>query len=237
MNKVLFLADAHLPQDSGAVDEFIDYVDRRLANVTGLYLLGDLFEIFVGLPPFRNEACERLIAFLDGLADRGIEAAYVGGNREYFLEERLTSTRIRATERTLVLDCFGKTLWLNHGDTLNVRDKQYLRWRRISRSLPVRTFCAALPMKLARRIESGLSRRLAETNQAYRANLPEKECLDFGRRAAAAGADMVLIGHFHEPKTLEVSPAPVLLHILPDWLSRRTHAELHEDGRFVLEAD
>lgn len=235
--KILFVADAHLPPTIEAVDELLGYVEARTDGAKGIYLLGDIFSHLIGLPNFRSRgnAEERFFDGLDRFAARGLDVGYVGGNRDYFLDVLARShPRVTFTESSLDVNPFGVRVHLIHGDTINSSDRQYLRWRSASRSRAARLACSLLPGGLARRLASKLERDLASTNHAYRIAFPEDECRRYGAAAAARGIKLVLLGHFHDPRTVACDGTTI--HVLPDWLSRRAHAELHQDGTFVLEA-
>jgi UDP-2,3-diacylglucosamine hydrolase len=234
VGKILFYADAHLPRTRSAVAELLQDLSRHLPGADGIYLLGDVFHWSVGLRPFRVDAQDELLAFLEGLAARGIDVGYVGGNRDYYLEDMLAGRRgIRFTEESMDVTAYGVPIRLIHGDTVNRADRRYLAWRRFSRSAAVRLAAARLPRRVASALGDRVERSLKQTNPSYRISFPEEACRRYAADAMAEGRRVVLMGHFHEARTLQVGGGE--LHVLPDWLSTRAHAELHDDGRFLLE--
>lgn len=237
--RVLFVADSHLPHEVAAVDEMVTYLDARLPATVAVYFLGDIFCYSVGMAGFRTAALDHLLAYLEALVTRGVDVAIVAGNRDFFLDRILPRhPRLTYTDRELDVAPFGERLHLVHGDTINTADRQYLLWRRVSRSRVVRGALSLLPGMAARALGDRLERTMRSTNAAYRIAFPEVVCRRYAEAAVAAGARRVLLGHFHEPRTMtiEVNGAHGTLHVVPDWLSRHTHAELWDDGRFVLDA-
>ncbi|MEM6795370.1 MAG: hypothetical protein AAF725_15435 [Acidobacteriota bacterium] len=88
-----------------------------------------------------------------------------------------------------------------HGDGLNDRDRQYLFWRWLSKSWPVRALVLGLPAGLARRAVGSTEERLSQTNFKHRDNLPREAIRRYTARRLAEGHgfDELLVGHFHEP--------------------------------------
>lgn len=239
MKKVVFLADAHIGAQAVAAQELVTYIRASLEGAVGVYLLGDVFHYAVGLPSFRTPALELIVDFLGELARSGLAVGYVAGNRDYFAPRMFARhPGVVVTEESLDIEPFGVPVHLLHGDTLNPDDRQYLLWRRVSRSLPVRLAASALPSFLAHRLGDRIESGLKATNQGMRIHFPEGHVASYGARVVDGGRRLVLLGHFHQARSLPVrgaSGAEGSLHVLPDWLSRRSHAELHEDGRFVLD--
>ena len=237
MAKAVFVADSHLARKDEAVAELIDYLKRHLVGATSLYLLGDVFHYAVGLRPFRCDATDQFLSFLDSLASSGVAVTYVGGNRDYFLADFLKGRTLTHTEDSIDVELFGRRLHLVHGDRINPEDRQYLAWRRFSRSLPVKWGASLLPRSAAARLGDRLESGLARTNASMRIRFPEEACRRYAARKVDEGADLILMGHFHDARSLPIATETGSgeLHVIPDWMSQRTHSELSPDG-FVLDA-
>ena len=106
-----------------------------------------------------------------------------------------------------------------HGDGLNDRDRQYLFWRWLSKSLPVRLLVRLLPPAMARRFVLRAERRLAETNFKHRFEIPERAIRRYAERRLREGHDLLLLGHFHEERRWTVHGGEVWL--LEAWFSSR----------------
>lgn len=239
MPKVVFVADAHLPRRPEAVERFLSYLEGTLEGCVGLYLLGDVFHYAVGLPPFRSDATEMLLDRLEQIHGRGLSVTYVGGNREYFLADMLAARRgIASYDDSLDDAPFSIRLHLAHGDAINAADRQYLRWRKLARSRAARWAASMIPRSVADRVADRLERSFRGTNAMHRIRFPEEECRRYAEKAVARGCRHVILGHFHLARTIpiQVEGHEGQLHIVPDWQSSQSHAELWADGRFVLDA-
>jgi UDP-2,3-diacylglucosamine hydrolase len=235
--RVIFLADAHLAPTEAAALEFIRYMEPVVESAGALYLLGDVFHYAVGLTPFRMPGIDQVLSFFSRLKDRGVVVGYVGGNREFYLRELLAPyPGIVFTEEALDIVAFGVPIHLVHGDQVNRDDRQYLRWRKFSRGRMMRLLLTSVPRRLARSLGDSVESRMRSTNRMQRIRFPESHCRRYAENAVANGARLVLMGHFHQPRTLSIESDGKggRLQILPDWMSHRAHGELGEDGELTV---
>lgn len=240
---VYLVADSHLGDARAPVEGFVEML-HGLERPRLVVLLGDLFKVWLALPRFWDVRARRVLEGLHALRGRGVPVWLVVGNREFFLP----ATGAEAVARGLPFDAVvpdaavlhwaGRRYGLTHGDLVNRRDRQYLRWRRLARSRPFAWLFRAMPGPLARRVAESLERTLASTNQEIKIAYPADELAAF-TAAVLPGLDGFFIGHFHRDETLRLpgdggqAGAPVL-RIVPDWFSSRQVLRLHADGRTEL---
>ena len=106
-----------------------------------------------------------------------------------------------------------------HGDGLNDRDRQYLAWRWLSKSWPVKTAIRSLPKSVVERLVDRTERKLSRTNFKHKARVPEEAIRRYGVRRLAEGHDVLLLGHFHEPHSWSVAGGEIRL--LDAWFRGR----------------
>ena len=106
-----------------------------------------------------------------------------------------------------------------HGDGLNDRDWQYRFWRWLSKSPPVRFAVLHIPRALAHRMVHSTEQRLSQTNFKHKASVPEEAIRRYAERRLAEGHDVLLLGHFHEPRVWPVPGGEVRL--LDAWFRSR----------------
>ena len=154
--------------------------------------LGDVFDVWVGLPGMTSDAQR---SFLAWVRERRRAGRWVGlwmGNREFFLDGYADIFDLMGEGVGGVLE--GENLAFEHGDLINARDWQYRLWNRISRSGPMWLLFRAMPSKLAAFIAAKLERQMRTTNRTYKLVFPREAF----RSAAKAHAQSVFItGHFH----------------------------------------
>lgn len=200
---VAIIADAHLGGPGGPAQGLVDQIDGLgPEDCEGLILLGDIFHVWVALPSFETEEIRLFLAAVERLRRRGVPVQYVEGNRDFFLRDGPYADRFDEVVLETSFEAGGKRYLAVHGDGLNDRDLSYRFWRWLSKSPPVRLLVRSLPAAVARRFVRRTEERLARTNFKHKSRIPEEAISKYARRRLAEGYDVLLLGHFHEPRTL-----------------------------------
>jgi UDP-2,3-diacylglucosamine pyrophosphatase LpxH len=215
------IADSHLGGPGGDVEPLLAQLESAVAGGTrDLVLLGDVFQAWVGLPRFETPPIRRLVEALAALRRRGVWIAYVEGNRDFYLTRERYSEAFDVVATEVALRVGERRLLFVHGDGLNDRDWQYRFWRRLSKSAPVKVALGVLPRKLAMAFVERTDRRLASTNFKHKRRIPEEAILDYGARRLGEGFDLLVLGHFHEPRAWPCAGGEV--RVLDAWFHSRT---------------
>ena len=217
---VAVVADAHLNGPGGdapALVEQIRGLDRT--RCARLLLLGDIFHVWVGYKQFEPPGLAEFLAAVQGLRAQGVAVDYLEGNRDFYLEGSPYDAFFDHLGTEVAFTAGGVRYLAVHGDGLDDDDRQYRRWRRLSKSAPVRLAVRALPTPVARRLVDSTERKLAQTNFKHRSAVPTAAIERFAVRRLAEGHDVLLLGHFHEERRWAVPGGEVWL--LPAWF--RTH--------------
>jgi UDP-2,3-diacylglucosamine pyrophosphatase LpxH len=217
---IAILADAHLGGPGGGAEPLV----RQLAALPGLgcrrlVLLGDLFQAWIGFPRFATADVAAVVAALRALRAQGVEVDYVEGNRDFFLAGSPYADAFDRLALEVAFTLDGTRYLAVHGDGLNDGDWQYRFWRRLSKSAPVRALVRRTPRRLAHRMVHSTERRLSQTNFKHRRALPEAAIRRYAERRLAEGHDVLLLGHFHEPRVWSVAGGEVRL--LDAWFRTR----------------
>lgn len=133
--RTLFISDLHLDSNTPVITRtFLDFLEQQATGARALYILGDLFEAWVG-DDDRNELSDRVAEALARLADGGTEVFLMHGNRDFLIGHDYAA-RCRATllDDPTVIECHGQRVALMHGDSLCTRDSQYMAFRSQVRS-------------------------------------------------------------------------------------------------------
>jgi UDP-2,3-diacylglucosamine hydrolase len=217
---VALIADAHLGGPGGPAGPLVAQLQALPSQgCRRLILLGDLFQAWVGFPSFETANIAGVVAALRELRRQGVEIDYVEGNRDFFLAG---SPYAEAFDRVVLETAFtvgGRRYLAVHGDGLNDRDWKYRFWRRVSKSALIRFALRRIPQGLAHRAVDSTEQRLSRTNFKHRAALPEDAIRRYAVRRLAEGHDVLLLGHFHEPRVWTVGGGEVRL--LDAWFRSR----------------
>lgn len=195
----LAIADLHLDAAASDVQPSFASFLRAAAGRPELWILGDLFDAWVGPAHARLAGARRTIEALRRLRDGGTRLRLVPGNRDFLLDAAFTEAsgvEICAAG-ILARDPRGATTLFVHGDELCTLDRGYQRLKRVVRSPLVRGLAPRLPdavgLWAARRLRSA-SRAAVAAKPAEHKQQQASEVLAL---AGACGADSLVCGHAH----------------------------------------
>lgn len=218
--RVAVVADAHLGGPGGEAQPLVDQLLRLAGDGAGrLVLLGDLFQAWVGFHQYETPGIRSFVDAIVELRRQGLRVDYVEGNRDFFLSEGPYRASFDSVGVECAFEAGGVRYLAVHGDGLNDRDHQYLAWRWLSKSGPVRMVIRGVPRRVVGRFVDAAERRLSRTNFKHKAEVPELAIRRYGTRRLAEGHDVLLLGHFHEPRTFPVPGGEIRL--LDAWFRSR----------------
>ena len=131
----LFISDLHLSAERPDITSlFIQFLNNEARQAEALYILGDLFEAWLGddmvLPEYADA-----IAAMKALSDSGVPVFIMHGNRDFLLSEMFTQmSGANLLDDPTVIDLYGKPTLLLHGDTLCTDDVKYQQFRAMVRN-------------------------------------------------------------------------------------------------------
>ncbi|MGH8616634.1 MAG: UDP-2,3-diacylglucosamine diphosphatase [Burkholderiales bacterium] len=216
----LFVSDVHL---SGArpdlVALFLGFLAREARVADALYILGDLFDLWVG-DDDPDPLNRQVIAGLSALTGAGVPVFVMHGNRDFTLGARFArESGARLLPDPSVIDLYGTPTLLMHGDTLCTDDLQYQRARARYRQ----PWVLALSLALPRAVRVAIGRRLrAKSERAKQTLAPEIMDVNAGAVEAAFRArscTRLIHGHTHRPARHEHQLAGQSCErwVLADW--------------------
>jgi len=218
LSSTLFISDLHLdtarPAITAALATFLDRHQGR----ERLYILGDLFEAWIGDDddsPLAAEVADLLRRFTAG----GASLAIMRGNRDFLLGEAFCrSVGAQLLPDPIVIDLYGEPTLLLHGDSLCTDDVQYQAFRRTARDPAWQADLLARPLAERR----DLADQLREISREANSNKAE-DIMDVAPAAVRAimsehGVRQMIHGHTHRPARHE--EAAGLRWVLGDWDSQ-----------------
>ena len=226
--RALFLADAHLrqPQDKN-YQLLLNFLDRQ-RDVDALFLLGDIFEFWIGYKHLVFTPYIPLLEKLRQLSNRGTKLYFVEGNHDFNIGPYFTETlHCTVIPNQQQINWDGKTILVSHGDLLKA-DKKYQRLRSFWRSWPVRALSRIVHPDLVWAFAMWLCTKSPKNNPENHHYDPSPYLLPFAERS---NSDIAICGHFHHPLELEHQGTHVIA--LGDWISQFSYAEMI-DGEIKL---
>lgn len=219
----LFVSDLHIDASVPEITEqFLTLLKEEGRDADALYILGDLFESWVG-DDAPDPSQVAAMAGLRALTAAGVPCFVMHGNRDFLLGAQFCGlTGARLLPDPLIVTLYGEPVLVMHGDALCTDDRAYQRLRATVRDPGWQGQFLALSVA-ARRALAGAARA---GSQAHTAAL-EYTVADVNQDSVAAAlraADVttLLHGHTHRPAihALSVDDRPCTRIVLGDWHAR-----------------
>jgi UDP-2,3-diacylglucosamine hydrolase len=221
--RTFFVADLHLTDERPvATGRFFRFLDEAVAGADALYILGDLFEAWVGDDhdeAVAHDAARRLKA----LVDSGTPVYFMHGNRDFMLAARYgEKSGMTLLADPARVDLYGVPTLLMHGDTLCTDDTAYQAFRRRVRHPLTQALARRLPFSLRQR----LARQARAGSESAKADKPaaimdvnEAEVARVLREQQVA---RLIHGHTHRPAqhVHVVDGRDCERWVVPDWYAR-----------------
>jgi UDP-2,3-diacylglucosamine hydrolase len=237
----LFISDLHLDAERPQVTElFGRFLREEAGHADALYILGDLFEAWVG-DDDPSDTGDFVARELRALADGGVPVYFIRGNRDFLLGEgyaRRAGMTILPDPAVVLL--YGRPTLIAHGDTLCTGDIAYQQFRAQVRNPAWQQQFLSQP--LAARVAFAQQARAA--SKAHQAGLQDKGAMetitDVAPETVEAtlsrfGIHRLIHGHTHRPAIhdLDIAGQAHQRIVLGDWYDQgsvlrvsRDHAEL-----------
>ncbi|MDR2710161.1 MAG: UDP-2,3-diacylglucosamine diphosphatase [Burkholderiales bacterium] len=240
MPSILFLSDLHLsPQQLRLTQCFETFCAAPARLAAEVYILGDLFDYWLGDDQLREPYYQNIARHLAGVGASGVSVFLQHGNRDFLIGERFAhEARVTLLPDPFALDLYGVRTVLTHGDLLCTNDEDYQVARRFWRTPTRIRQYLVLPYFLRRWIAWRFRRRSmkAQGKSVYQTDVNQDTVVSCLLEHEAA---RMIHGHTHRPDTHRFD-----LHgrereriVLPDWRDSGLYLEISEAGCRVLEID
>ena len=236
MRKV-FIADAHLRNPD---DENYRLLARFLSELHGttetLFILGDLFEFWIGYRPAAFPHYLPILEHLRKLSASGTGIVYFEGNHDFHMGTHF-SEAVGATifPGPAVLTLDGRKCFLCHGDEINSHDYGSRLLRLLLHHRATKALFPLVPPPAVCRLAEYMSRRSKGNHGKRNAKWDYRQLLhEYAEARFRDDCDAVISAHFHLPllSTRNRGKTRTLLS-LGDWITQYSYGELRE-GNFFL---
>jgi len=224
-----FVSDLHLRAERPDLTErfAVFLADTAAANVEVLFILGDLFEYWIGddnlAEPFNADVC----ALLRATADMGTRICFIAGNRDFLIGETFAKAAgITLLPETAKVGAGGTPTLIMHGDTVCTDDLPYQEFRRMVRSMEWQQDFLARPLPERRSEVENLRRRSAEAMQGKTAAIMDANAAAIRAALTAHGCMRLIHGHTHRPshEHIQLASGSAERWVLSDWDTGRGDA-------------
>ncbi len=229
----LFISDLHLdPERPEITALFRDFLRQRAAAAEALYILGDLFEAWIGDD---DDAAlgQEVAAALKALTRQGVAVAFIHGNRDFLIGESFAAAaNARLLAEAVVIDLYGVPTLIMHGDTLCTDDVEYQKFRAQVRSPQWRAQLLSRPLAERRAIARQLRETSREATRVKAEDITDVNPAAVAQAMREHGVRRLIHGHTHRPAVHEfmLDGAPAQRIVLGDWYEQGSLVECDAGG-------
>ncbi|OSI19037.1 UDP-2,3-diacylglucosamine diphosphatase [Neisseria dumasiana] len=221
MRQTIFIADLHLSDDTPELNRlFLQSLNRWQGKVDALYILGDLFEVWLGDDILSRTAVQTASALKT--FSQTAPVYFICGNRDFLLGKRYAEQAgITLLPDNHIAELYGTTYLITHGDEMCTDDVSYQRFRRIIRHPVIRKTLLSLPQNRRQRIAHRL-RAASKNKKQQMGQTALSDVTEHGVQTALSRypqAQAVIHGHTHRPNVHQHTRhgQTVTRYVLPDW--------------------
>ncbi len=215
-SEILFISDLHLDQGRPEVTEqFIEFMHTRADEARVLYILGDLFEVWLG----DDDPAEEFAGLFSSLSafSQSRECYFMHGNRDFLIGSQLADKLgFTLLSDPSVIELAGRRVGLMHGDLLCTDDVDYQKFRQMVRNPQWQQQLLAKPLTERKAIAAQLREEsgAAMSGKSY-------QIMDVNQQTVAQtfdqlNIDILIHGHTHRPAVHELDNNRQRI-VLGDW--------------------
>ena len=214
-----FISDLHLQEDRPDITEaFLNFLEETASKSEKLYILGDLFEVWIG-DDFQNDFIKEIRHALKE-TNKTTEIFIMHGNRDFLIgSEFVASSGMKLLSDPYMEEMFGQMVLLMHGDLLCTDDVDYQSFRKTSRDKKWQEEFLSKSLKERQRIAKDLriiSKKATSEKKEEIMDVNPSEVLNTMERSAA---NLLIHGHTHRPDShdIQINSQPAKRMVLGDW--------------------
>lgn len=231
-----FIADLHLTENRPDITAcFLSFLKEQAPKADQLYILGDLFEYWIGDDddnPFVNE-----IAVALNTLSQQTPIFFIQGNRDFLLGKRYANkcgmTLLNDVEK---ITLYQQELVILHGDTLCTRDVAYQAFRKKSRSWWWQAIVKNLPLSVRKRMAENYRKQSAESTAMKSQDIMDVTQEEVENCFGEHNCNLMIHGHTHRPAihSFNLNAESFTRVVLGDWYEQGAWLKFTPDGYELL---
>jgi UDP-2,3-diacylglucosamine hydrolase len=228
-----FISDLHLSADRDDINQCLfKFLSEQAPKAEALYVLGDLFEVWIG-DDDQNSFTLNIAKAFHALSQSGVPVYFIHGNRDFLIRQRFAKQAgFKILPEQLVIDLYGEPTLIMHGDELCTKDIDYQAFRKKARSWWWPRIMLSLPLsircKLAKKGRAISKQKQSKLNQEIMDVTPQEVVSVM----QAHGVVKMIHGHTHRPAIhqLQVNNQHAQRIVLGDWYDQGSILQVSKDG-------
>lgn len=234
MPQTFFISDLHLAPDTPAANQtLLDFLERTAPSADALYVLGDLFEYWIGDDGLEHPFARQVAAAFRKLSERGVPLYFMHGNRDFLVGERFArESGMTILPDPTVVDLYGRQTLLMHGDTLCSDDVEYQKFRAMVRNPAWQQAFLARPLAERVRMAQEVRGKSEQAKQVKDMTIMDVTPATVEAELRRHGHPRLIHGHTHRPARHEhvVDGTTSERWVLADWYDHGSYLVCDAEG-------
>lgn len=206
---------------------------NEAVEADALYVLGDLFEFWIGDDDTSDFAQSIRQAFVD-LVAHGVPCYFTQGNRDFLVGKRFAKqTGVQLLEEVEVIDIYGQKAVVLHGDTLCTEDVKYLAFREKVHQPWLQWIFNRIPFFIKKKIVAKVQSDIKDDKQTKSLDIMDVTQSEVEKVMKDNQVDLMIHGHTHRPNVHRFKNADNQAQtrvVLGDWYTQGSVLVMKPDG-------
>jgi UDP-2,3-diacylglucosamine hydrolase len=195
-----FIADLHLTQSRPDISAcFLRFLKHDAIEAEKLYILGDLFEAWIG-DDDDSPFVKTISSALNSLSSFGTKIYFIHGNRDFLLGKKFAKqSGMELLPEVDLIELYGQEVVIMHGDTLCTRDVDYQKFRKKSRTWWWQFFMTSLPLFIRKKIAQNYRDKSASATMLKSQEIMDVTPSEVVDCLSQYHTQLLIHGHTHKP--------------------------------------
>jgi UDP-2,3-diacylglucosamine hydrolase len=214
--KLGFISDLHLSENTPSVTEgFFEFLKTAAQELSHLYILGDLFEAWVG-DDDNSEIATSVMQKINHATRTGLEIFFIHGNRDFLCGQKFAEqSNLTLLPDPFFLNFFDQKIALSHGDSFCIEDLEYMKFKKEVRSEEWQREFLQKPLNDRLNIASNMRDASQKNNTNKDIAIMDVTPTAIQDFFAEHHIDLLIHGHTHRPDTHQINSGTRI--VLGDW--------------------
>ncbi|MBD63169.1 MAG: UDP-2,3-diacylglucosamine diphosphatase [Gammaproteobacteria bacterium] len=214
--KLGFISDLHLSENTPTITEgFYKFLETASSEFTHLYILGDLFESWIG-DDNESEFSTGVMKQINQATNHGLEIFFIHGNRDFLCGEKFAKlSNLTLLSDPFFLDCFDLKIALSHGDDFCTMDFDYIEFKKKVRSQAWQKEFLQKPLFERQKIATSMRDASLNSNSKKDLAIMDVTPSAIEEFFSKYKPDLLIHGHTHRPNTHQTNSGARV--VLGDW--------------------
>ena len=214
--KLGFISDLHLSENTPSVTEgFFEFLKTAAQELSHLYILGDLFEAWVGDDDDSQHAMS-VMQKINHATRNGLEIFFIHGNRDFLCGQKFAEqSNLTLLPDPFFLNFFDQKIALSHGDNFCTEDLEYIKFKKEVRSEKWQQEFLQKTLDDRLKIASNMRDASQKNNSNKDISIMDVTPNAIQEFFAEHRIDLLIHGHTHRPNTHQINSGTRI--VLGDW--------------------